>query len=107
MELSRLHRLLNSPPARCLEIDASARILVAERAGLLFVFNFSPDGSRFGHSVPAPAALPYRVILDSDDPAFGGAARIDTSVHHPVGADGRLLLYSPCRSAQVFAPVSD
>jgi len=100
--MARGCRLLEAIPARCLWIDAGRRVLCFERANLLFVFNFSVDGSYPDFGVPAPGGREWRVLLDTDASAFGGHARIDPAVTHAVGEDGKVRVYSPSRSAQVY-----
>ena len=36
---------------------------------------------------------------------FGGHGRVDASVEYPVSEKGKLTIYSPARTAMVFAPV--
>jgi 1,4-alpha-glucan branching enzyme len=101
--LARGQRLLEAAPARCLWIDHARRILCFERAGLVFVFNFSVAESVTDFDVPATGGGARRLALDSDARCFGGHGRVDPGVvHHPLDADGRIRVYAPCRSAQVY-----
>jgi 1,4-alpha-glucan branching enzyme len=102
--LARDARLLEAPPAECLRVDAGAGILVIGRAGLRIVFNFSVAASAFGYAVDVPAGAVWRVLLDSDDPRFGGHGRVDSAMDYPTGTDGALRIYLPARTALVFAP---
>lgn len=102
MRLSEETHLLESPPARCLHIDHPARILVAERANLIFVFNFSIDQSPFGYPIPVHQEGDYRMILDSDASGCGGHGRVDAGITHTTDADGHIHIYSPSRSALVL-----
>lgn len=60
---------------------------------------------RVGVRVPGE----YRVVLNSDEPRFGGYARVDSGVRYvsqKYGYDGRehsFLLYVPCRTCLVLA----
>jgi len=105
MQLARMAKLLESPRAQCLHIDHAARILVAERANLIFVFNFSHDQSPFGYPVPVHKDGTYRVLLDSDSASFGGHGRVEAAVEHIANADRKIQIYAPSRSALVFAPI--
>jgi 1,4-alpha-glucan branching enzyme len=105
MRLEAKSRFLSAPPARLLEVHHEARILVAERAGLLWVFNFSVSESRFGHPVPLVGPASWKLVLDTDSSAFGGHARIDPTSHCHSDSDGNVRVYSPCRSAQVYQPL--
>lgn len=85
------------------------QILAFQRGDLLFVFNFSPTTSYtdYGFMVKTGA---YRVVLNTDNPAFGGNGLTDDSLTHftnpdPIlEADGKgwLQLYIPARSAVVL-----
>jgi len=47
-------------------------MLVFERAGVLFIFNFHPTQSFTDYRVGVEEAGEYHVALTSDDPRFGG-----------------------------------
>jgi 1,4-alpha-glucan branching enzyme len=86
------------------------KILIFERMGLIFAFNFHPVRSYTDYAFPAPPGS-YRVELDSDDPRFGGHNRVDRTMRHltltadhPDHPPHRLSLYLPCRTALVLAP---
>ena len=88
------------------------QILAFSRGDLLFVFNFSPDRSYtdYGFIVPQGA---YDVVLNTDNPDFGGNHLTDDSVRHLTNYDpiyeqqgkGWLKLYIPARSAVVLRKV--
>jgi len=108
LALGRHHNLLAAPPARQLWLDHENKILCAERANLVFIFNFSPSVSLPDYRLPAPAAGDWRLVLDTDFRSFGGHGRIDPAVVHTTrpGPDSdapTLLTYTPARSAQVLA----
>lgn len=85
------------------------QILAFQRGDLLFVFNFSPTTSYtdYGFMVKKGA---YSVVLNTDNPDFGGYGLTDDTITHftnddPVlEADGKgwLQLYIPARSAVVL-----
>ena len=104
--LARESALLAARPV-CLRCDEEKKVLILERAGLVFVFNFNPEFSfeNYGFAVPAGD---YRIVLDSDAADFGGFSRNDDSlVHHTVaGKEGdALFLYLPNRSVQVLKKI--
>jgi 1,4-alpha-glucan branching enzyme len=86
----------------------SDMVLAFERAGLLFVFNFHPTKSHEGLRIPVrrPGGEgPYRIVLDTDAPAFGGFNRVDRSLDYIVtGEEPSVHLYLPARTALVLAP---
>jgi len=104
VELVSKHRLLSSPPAQLLNLDAGNKVLCAERGRFIFVVNLSPHGSYFNYELPVPECGTYELVLDSDDPCFGGQGRVDHSFVYPVNLNGRLSIYIPARTALVFAP---
>lgn len=82
------------------------KVLVFERAGLLFVFNFDPTRSYESRPIGVPSGS-YRLVLDTDAARFGGHSRIDPSVIHTTSTtDGMLRLYIPARTGLVLARVS-
>lgn len=66
---------LHSPQAYVSLKNETDKVLVFERAGLLWVFNFHPSKSFTDYRVGVEAAGTYRIVLDSDDPQFGGFGR--------------------------------
>ncbi len=85
-------------------IDDARGLLSYIRDGLLFVYNFSPATSYVGHAISAAPGR-YRVVLTSDDPAYGGHGHVDTSLdYHTVSddPDTALKLYIPSRTALVL-----
>lgn len=58
------------------EVD---KVIVFERAGLLWIFNFHPEKSYADYRVGVEQAGTYRVVLNTDSKDFGGFERIDPS----------------------------
>ncbi len=99
--LSKRHRLFSNAP-KVLFIDAYAKILIWERGGLIFAFNFDPVTSYEGYYLTVPEAGAYRVILSTDREAYGGFGRIDENYvyyaeRHPDGAC-KFPIYIPART---------
>jgi len=106
VNLAREDALLAAPPV-CLRCDEEKKILILERAGLVFIFNFNPEFSfdNYGFAV-APGR--YQVVLDSDATDFGGFARNNDSVVHDTVSEGgfdNLYLYVPSRTVQVLKKI--
>lgn len=85
------------------------QVLAFMRGDLVFVFNFSPTKSYKDYGILAPGGV-YSVLMDTDEPEFGGFGNIDRSVEHftkpdplfaPAGVE-RLMLYLPARTAMVL-----
>ena len=87
------------------------KVIVFERAGLVFVFNFNSTQSfsdyRIGVNVPGT----YRIVLNSDTKDMGGFNRLDESTRFfttPMEWNGRknwTHIYVPCRVAMVRQPI--
>jgi len=110
--LARRFRLLESSGPRLLFEDSNDKVIVFERAGLLFAFNFHPSRSLSDYCFEAPPGK-YRMIMDSDDPEYGGHGRLSREQYHLTLHDTSgererhlLSLYLPTRSALVLHPVS-
>ena len=90
------------------------QILCFMRGSLVFVFNFSPARSftDYGFLVPKGS---YNVVLNTDDPAFGGNGLTDDSITHFTNYDPLyekqdkewLKLYIPARTAMVLKRNAD
>jgi 1,4-alpha-glucan branching enzyme len=103
LAMARSNDLLSVPPA-CLRCDEEKKVLLLERAGLVFAFNFNPEYSfeNYGFAV-APGE--YASVLDSDAASFGGFGRNDAAVRHltvPENGADVLYLYLPSRTVQVL-----
>ena len=100
--------VLGHSAMRLLYEHSDDKILVFERAGLVFVFNFHPTQSYSDYHIPVKAGR-YRMILDSDAQEFGGHGRLTPDQEHitlldssqPVG-QSTLSLYLPNRTAIVL-----
>lgn len=68
------------------------KVVVFERASVLFVFNFHPTQSFSDYRVGVEEPGEYQVVLTSDEKRFGGFDRVDLSVKHfttPMEWNGR------------------
>ncbi|KAK9468816.1 glycoside hydrolase superfamily [Lipomyces arxii] len=101
---------LHSEPAYVSLKHEGDKIVVFERAGLLFIFNFHPTNSYADYRVGIQVAGKYEIVLDSDEAVFGGHSRIDHaksiffSTPFPWnGRDNFLQVYIPSRVALILA----
>ena len=97
------HTPAATPPAQNLYIDNDRKIIVAERANLIFVFNFSTENSVFGYHVHVPGLETRELILDTDQADTGGHGRVDHAFDYPVSTDNVMQIYTPSRSGLVYA----
>ncbi|NWK57057.1 alpha amylase C-terminal domain-containing protein [Verrucomicrobiaceae bacterium N1E253] len=102
MNLTEKYQLLQSPPAKLLYVHNDDQILAAERAGLIFVFNFNPHQSFPDYLIPVDDEGPYKIVLNSDSAAHGGHRRIDPSIIPQTNAETQLPLYIPSRCCLVL-----
>lgn len=88
-------------------IHEDDRVLAFERAGLLFVFNFSANNSYEGYTIPVSYGCDYEVLFSSDDFDCGGYGRVERKPMsaYQEGMEGNnLRLYLPARTAIVLKP---
>jgi 1,4-alpha-glucan branching enzyme len=85
------------------------KIIAFMRGELLFVFNFNPNISFTDYGIPVSGK--FRIVLDTDDAAFGGFNRVDRKTvylsirkaeRNIINAPLYLYLYLPARTALVF-----
>ncbi|CAO1631674.1 unnamed protein product [Parajaminaea phylloscopi] len=70
------YKWLSAPQAYVSLKHNGDRVVVFDRAGVVFVFNWS-DASYIDYKIGVPEAGTYRVVLDSDTKDNGGHSRID------------------------------
>jgi 1,4-alpha-glucan branching enzyme len=106
--LVRKQGVLKSPEPHLIWEHNEDKVLIFERGGLIWAFNFHPTRSFFDFQFPtAPGRYP--IVLDSDDSRYGGFDRVDRGVTHFTSAadhgqytSHRLSLYLPNRTALVL-----
>ncbi|XP_074596914.1 1,4-alpha-glucan-branching enzyme [Brevipalpus obovatus] len=87
------------------------KVIVFERSGCLFVFNFHPNKSFPDYRVGVHEPGKYRIALDSDAGEFGGHNRLDHNVEfftfpqEYAGRANSLMLYIPNRTGVVYVKV--
>ena len=110
LTLAAQYRFMRAAWAHKIYEHDEHKVLAFERGGLVFVFNFDPVRSRPDYRLPATAGK-YRLILNTDDPVFGGHGRLVTGeVHFTLAGDvpeeaqsnPALQLYLPSRTAVVL-----
>ncbi|KAI1343713.1 alpha amylase [Xylariaceae sp. FL0016] len=106
---------LHAPQAYVSLKNETDKVVVFERAGCVFVFNFHPTQSFADYRIGVDAPGTYKVVLDSDTKEVGGHGRVDPNSRFfttPMEWNGRknwTHIYIPCRTALVLAlesPVS-
>ena len=98
---------LHSPQAYVSLKNEKDKVIVFERAGLLWIFNFHPQQSFTDYRVGVETAGTYQIVLDSDEPAFAGFGRNVKGTRFfttPLDWNGRknfIQVYLPTRTAIV------
>jgi len=110
MELAQSHALFSDGPGKDIFLDQDKNLMIYERKDLIFLVNLHPTRSQENVFVytGSKKAGKYRVILSSDEAAFGGLDRIDTQyLYHtrPHEHGMGFTIYIPCRSAMVLEKV--
>ncbi|MFC7000076.1 alpha amylase C-terminal domain-containing protein [Rufibacter roseus] len=106
LTVAKKHKMLEGGTAHKLHQDNHNNVIVFERGGLLFLFNFHVSHSVPDYIFPVDHAGTYQIILSSDSPETGGHNRVDTSILYftqPTAYGPRMSIYLPNRSALVLA----
>ncbi|MCJ1354246.1 MAG: alpha-1,4-glucan branching enzyme [Icmadophila ericetorum] len=100
---------LHSPQAYVSLRNEKDKVIVFERAGLLWIFNFHPTESFVDYRAGIEVAGTYQIILDTDDTAFGGfgrnvkGTRFFTTPFEWNNRKNFIQVYIPARTAIVLA----
>ncbi|CAN9367708.1 unnamed protein product [Alternaria alternata] len=100
---------LHSPQAYVSLKHEGDKVIVFERAGLLWIFNFHPQESFTDYRVGVEQEGTYRIVLSTDSKAFGGHGNVDETTRFfttPFAWNERknfLQVYIPSRTAIVLA----
>jgi 1,4-alpha-glucan branching enzyme len=107
IRIIRENRIFRGEKPQLYHENFQGQVLSFERGDLYFIFNFSPVHSYTDYGLNA-ALSKYRVVLDTDELAFGGQGRID---HHTTyrtnssknpASGSYIKIYLPSRTAIVL-----
>ena len=108
LHVMKEHGVLEHTAPRLVLVREDDRVLVFERADLLFLFNFHPSRSLADYAFEAPPGE-YVLELDTDEGRFGGQERLQPGQHFSTHGTKeaeppchRLQVYLPCRTAMVL-----
>lgn len=91
--LVKKYKILESQDTRQLNMDSTNNVVIFQRAGLIFLFNFHPNNAIFDYKFEAPEKGNYKIILSSDDSKYGGFDRPDTKLNYKTfDVDGKNYL---------------
>ena len=101
-------KILQNSAINLLYEHLDKKLLIFQRAGLVFAFNFHPDRSYADLRFAAPAGK-YKMVLDTDAPLYGGHNRLIADQEHLTVCENDadrntdlLRLYLPSRTALVL-----
>lgn len=103
IDLFKKGEILSDVPVKIWDKEDD-HVMVIERKGYVFAFNFHPTESFVGYGFPVEEGE-YVNVLDSDAKEFGGFSRVDDSVAHRT-VDGQLKLYMPSRTVTVLKKIA-
>ena len=108
ISLAKKFQLLDTPGAQLIYEHSDNKLIIFERAGLLFAFNFHPDQSYSSYRFEVSPGK-YKMILDSDATQYGGHSRLVAEQEHvtivETVAEHKahfLSLYLPNRTALIL-----
>jgi 1,4-alpha-glucan branching enzyme len=110
IHLLRESGLLAFPYCRLLADNRPDQILAFERKGFIFVFNFNPSRSYTDYGIQVQQGK-YRIVLNTDNVAYGGKGHVDESITYFARAGTKLndphylKMYIPSRTALVFKKI--
>ncbi|MBE6594057.1 MAG: 1,4-alpha-glucan-branching enzyme, partial [Ruminococcaceae bacterium] len=102
IEFIQSGRFLSTSP-HGLFIDQQKQVLVYERGGYIFAFNFHPTNSYENYWLTVGARGRYKVVMSTDEKRFGGWDRISQDYVYTAnimpGDAAKLQIYLPARTA--------
>jgi 1,4-alpha-glucan branching enzyme len=108
VNLIREKNVIGHEPVTFRLIHDGDKMIVFERDGLVFVFNFNPTQSFVDYAIDVSSGT-YRLALNTDDPRFGGFDLVEAehaydSFEYDDGENLRhqILLYIPSRTGFVL-----
>uniref|UniRef100_A0A6Q2X897 1,4-alpha-glucan branching enzyme n=1 Tax=Esox lucius TaxID=8010 RepID=A0A6Q2X897_ESOLU len=99
---------LAAPPAFVSTKHEEDKVIVFERANVVFLFNFHPTRSQKDYRVAVGSPGKYTIKLDSDEKQYGGHGRLDHNTEfftepQPFNQrENSMLVYIPCRTALIL-----
>lgn len=108
IQLAKNCQLLQHEEILKLNVDEDNNVVIFQRAGLIFVFNFHPDHAIPGYGFHVPEPGRYEIIFNSDAAEAGGFDRVDTKIKYDTMGEKseqqwpELNIYLPNRTALVL-----
>jgi 1,4-alpha-glucan branching enzyme len=107
ISLVKEYHLFDADYGDLLNMDDDNKTLIFKRQGLVFVFNFHVANSVPDYRFTVPEPGDYRIILNSDNPKYGGYNRVNDELTYTTSFQEdsqthQLIIYNPNRTALVF-----
>jgi 1,4-alpha-glucan branching enzyme len=107
LKLVKEHNILNDEYGYQLNMDEANKTLVFDKNGLIFIFNFHVSASVPDYEFMVREPGKYKIVLNSDNPDFGGHGRLDENTEFFSFYDenekiNRLRVYNTNRTALVL-----
>ena len=97
--------------SKWLFIDNNDKVMVYERGGLIFAFNFHPTNSYEGCWITVPSIGKYKVVMSTDDTDFGGYDRISKEYVYTATKQSdkkaKFQIYLPARTGLCLIKVKE
>ncbi len=106
LKLTKKHKVLSDKAARSLWLDQEKKVILFERGGLVYLFNFGAQ-SLPGYPLNGLTPGKWQVALDSDRKEYGGQGRVSADIVYEASEEGQLLIYAPERTAIVLKPFEE
>lgn len=110
LNLIKKFHVMSSGFGKILNVDDLNKTIVFERSNLVFIFNFHISHSIPDYEFPVTDPGDYRIVLNTDNPEFGGHGRIDDetlfiSRYNAENSTHSLKIYNTNRTALVLSRV--
>ena len=107
VDIAKKYKIFDQRMADQRLLKEPEKIIVYERNGLMFAFNFNASQSFTNILVPVNGGFDYEVILSTDDEAFGGQQLVEHKLYPTKEFDKQSFveLYLPARTALVLRAV--
>jgi 1,4-alpha-glucan branching enzyme len=107
LKLAKKYSLLNQEYGTRLYLDDWNKTIIFEKNELVFIFNFHVKFSLPDYDIILKEPGDYKIILNTDNPAYGGHGRIDEKTIFITQYDdkkniNRMKIYNTNRTAQVL-----
>lgn len=98
IKLAKEYNIFEKEP-HWLQIDDDNKIMMYERAGLIFVFNFNPTRDFWGYNLKMRFKGDYKVVFSTDRREFGGWERPSETMVYSTNDFREFPIFLPSRTA--------